>query len=154
MFWRQRLFSVCSSLYKEACTGVLNNSDFTFFLHRPVNNSVFTLFLVRLVIISVFTFFLYIFLTPTHCIRFNLNARATSDSFYVTWVVRQMMLVPCAGCSRPIHDQFLLNVLDQAWHVHCVQCADCQRHLMDKCFSRDGKIYCKDDFLRLVYTVY
>ncbi|XP_060584846.1 LIM/homeobox protein Lhx1-like [Ruditapes philippinarum] len=52
----------------------------------------------------------------------------------------------CAGCDRPILDRFLLNVLDRAWHVRCVQCSDCNVTLTDKCFSRDGKLYCRNDF--------
>lgn len=54
----------------------------------------------------------------------------------------------CAGCDRPILDRFLLNVLDRAWHVRCVQCSDCRCALNEKCFSRDGKLYCRTDFFR------
>ncbi|KPP65379.1 LIM/homeobox protein Lhx5-like [Scleropages formosus] len=57
-------------------------------------------------------------------------------------------MVHCAGCERPILDRFLLNVLDRAWHVKCVQCCDCKCNLTEKCFSRDGKLYCKNDFFR------
>ncbi|XP_061775309.1 LIM/homeobox protein Lhx1 isoform X1 [Nerophis ophidion] len=57
-------------------------------------------------------------------------------------------MVHCAGCERPILDRFLLNVLDRAWHVKCVQCADCKCNLTEKCFSRDGRLYCKNDFFR------
>ncbi|XP_069820216.1 LIM/homeobox protein Lhx5 [Dendropsophus ebraccatus] len=58
------------------------------------------------------------------------------------------MMVHCAGCERPILDRFLLNVLDRAWHVKCVQCCDCKCNLTEKCFSREGKLYCKTDFFR------
>jgi hypothetical protein len=58
------------------------------------------------------------------------------------------MAVLCAGCDRPIIERFLLTVLDRAWHAHCVLCADCQAPLTDKCFSRDGRLYCKQDFYR------
>ncbi|XP_039628236.1 LIM/homeobox protein Lhx5 [Polypterus senegalus] len=57
-------------------------------------------------------------------------------------------MVHCAGCERPILDRFLLNVLDRAWHVKCVQCCECKCNLTEKCFSRDGKLYCKNDFFR------
>ncbi|KAG9333635.1 hypothetical protein JZ751_010786, partial [Albula glossodonta] len=57
-------------------------------------------------------------------------------------------MVHCAGCERPILDRFLLNVLDRAWHVKCVQCCDCKCNLTEKCFSREGKLYCKNDFFR------
>ncbi|XP_061787760.1 LIM/homeobox protein Lhx5 [Nerophis lumbriciformis] len=58
------------------------------------------------------------------------------------------MMVLCAGCERPILDRFLLNVLDRAWHAKCVQCCECKCALTDKCFSRDGKLFCKMDFFR------
>ncbi|GAB6030135.1 LIM/homeobox protein Lhx1 [Chamberlinius hualienensis] len=57
-------------------------------------------------------------------------------------------MVHCAGCERPILDRFLLNVLDRAWHAKCVQCADCKCNLTEKCFSREGKLFCRKDFFR------
>lgn len=57
-------------------------------------------------------------------------------------------MVHCAGCERPILDRFLLNVLDRAWHIKCVQCCECKCNLTEKCFSREGKLYCKNDFFR------
>ncbi|MGH0155137.1 UNVERIFIED_CONTAM: hypothetical protein FKN15_028546 [Acipenser sinensis] len=57
-------------------------------------------------------------------------------------------MVHCAGCERPILERFLLNVLDRAWHVKCVQCCECKCNLTEKCFSREGKLYCKNDFFR------
>jgi len=60
----------------------------------------------------------------------------------------QMSLAKCAGCDMPILDQYLYNVLDRPWHQSCIQCNDCKLSLNDKCFSREGKIFCKDDFIR------
>ncbi|CAL8267224.1 unnamed protein product [Merluccius merluccius] len=57
-------------------------------------------------------------------------------------------MVHCAGCERPILDRFLLKVLDRTWHVKCVQCCDCKSNLTEKCFSREGRLYCKTDFFR------
>ncbi|KAH3884864.1 LIM/homeobox protein Lhx3-like [Dreissena polymorpha] len=54
----------------------------------------------------------------------------------------------CSGCERPILDRYLLNVLERTWHVQCVRCTDCACVLADKCFSRDGKLYCRNDFFR------
>ncbi|XP_078686516.1 LIM/homeobox protein Lhx3-like isoform X1 [Branchiostoma floridae x Branchiostoma belcheri] len=54
----------------------------------------------------------------------------------------------CAGCEQVILDRFILKVLDRSWHAKCLQCSDCQAQLTDKCFSRDGHVYCKDDFFR------
>ncbi|KAL6463372.1 hypothetical protein MHYP_G00277630 [Metynnis hypsauchen] len=57
-------------------------------------------------------------------------------------------MIQCAGCERPILDRFLLNVLDRAWHAKCVQCCDCKCNLTEKCFSREGRLYCRTDFFR------
>lgn len=57
-------------------------------------------------------------------------------------------MMQCGGCSRPILDRFLLNVLDRAWHIQCVQCSECGITLTEKCFSRDGQLFCKNDFFR------
>lgn len=54
----------------------------------------------------------------------------------------------CAGCQKPIMDRYLMNVLDRNWHAACVACAACNCPLTDKCFSRDGKLYCRNDFFR------
>lgn len=62
-----------------------------------------------------------------------------------------MRMVACAGCDAPILDRFLLKVEDRAWHAKCVKCWDCQSILADKCFSRDGKLYCRTDFFRWVF---
>ncbi|KAJ6634857.1 LIM/homeobox protein Lhx5, partial [Pseudolycoriella hygida] len=55
---------------------------------------------------------------------------------------------PCAGCNKPILDKFLLNVLERGWHAHCVRCCECLQPLTDKCFSREAKLYCRNDFFR------
>lgn len=58
------------------------------------------------------------------------------------------MAVECAGCSRPILDRFLLHFLDKTWHSSCVKCQICRKLLDEKCFYREGKIYCREDFYR------
>uniref|UniRef100_A0A1B0D801 LIM zinc-binding domain-containing protein n=1 Tax=Phlebotomus papatasi TaxID=29031 RepID=A0A1B0D801_PHLPP len=55
---------------------------------------------------------------------------------------------PCAGCNKPILDKFLLNVLERGWHASCVRCCECLQPLTDKCFSREAKLYCRNDFFR------
>ncbi|KAJ8985197.1 hypothetical protein NQ317_018226 [Molorchus minor] len=59
------------------------------------------------------------------------------------------MLIACAGCDKPILDKFLLNVLERTWHAECVRCFDCRAPLTDKCFSREGKLFCRSDFFSL-----
>ncbi|KAF4520714.1 hypothetical protein B566_EDAN004833 [Ephemera danica] len=62
------------------------------------------------------------------------------------------MIITCAACDKPILDKFLLNVLDRAWHAECVRCYDCNANLTEKCFSREGKLFCRNDFFRLFIT--
>jgi len=54
----------------------------------------------------------------------------------------------CFGCNQIIGDEYLSKVLDKVWHDSCIRCCICQEFLKDKCFSRDYKLYCKDDFYR------
>ena len=56
----------------------------------------------------------------------------------------------CAGCGDPILDRFILKVLERSWHSKCLQCADCQLPLNDKCFAKEDKVFCKDDFFRSI----
>ncbi|XP_011503574.1 PREDICTED: LIM/homeobox protein Lhx5 isoform X2 [Ceratosolen solmsi marchali] len=58
------------------------------------------------------------------------------------------MLLSCAGCDKPIMDKFLFNVLDRAWHADCVRCCDCRNPLQEKCFSREAKLFCRNDFFK------
>uniref|UniRef100_UPI00358F6571 insulin gene enhancer protein ISL-1-like n=1 Tax=Myxine glutinosa TaxID=7769 RepID=UPI00358F6571 len=58
----------------------------------------------------------------------------------------------CVGCGGQIHDQYILRVSpDLEWHAACLKCADCKQYLDETCtcFVRDGKTYCKRDYIRL-----
>ncbi|XP_061451653.1 insulin gene enhancer protein ISL-2 isoform X2 [Rhineura floridana] len=58
----------------------------------------------------------------------------------------------CVGCGSEIHDQYILKVSpDLDWHAACLKCADCSQYLDETCtcFVRDGKTYCKRDYIRL-----
>nr|XP_020663713.1 insulin gene enhancer protein ISL-2 [Pogona vitticeps] len=57
----------------------------------------------------------------------------------------------CVGCGSEIHDQYILKVSpDLEWHAACLKCADCSQYLDETCtcFVRDGKTYCKRDYIR------
>ncbi|CAB0042991.1 unnamed protein product, partial [Trichogramma brassicae] len=61
----------------------------------------------------------------------------------------------CVGCGGHIHDQYILMVSpDLKWHAACLKCAACQQFLDESCtcFVRDGKTYCKNDYVRLFGT--
>ncbi|KAG8189898.1 hypothetical protein JTE90_018679 [Oedothorax gibbosus] len=57
-------------------------------------------------------------------------------------------MAACAGCDRPIVDRYLCSVLDRSWHAKCVLCCECKCTLQEKCFSREGKLYCRNDFFK------
>ncbi|XP_013788260.1 LIM/homeobox protein Lhx3-like, partial [Limulus polyphemus] len=54
----------------------------------------------------------------------------------------------CAGCEQSILDRFILKVLDRPWHAKCLKCTECQAQLTNKCFSRNEKVFCKEDFFK------
>lgn len=54
----------------------------------------------------------------------------------------------CGGCQELILDRFILKVLERTWHAKCLQCSECRVQLADKCFARNGQLYCKDDFFK------
>ncbi|XP_073693584.1 insulin gene enhancer protein isl-2b [Garra rufa] len=61
-------------------------------------------------------------------------------------------LAMCVGCGSQIHDQYILRVSpDLEWHAACLKCVECNQYLDETCtcFVRDGKTYCKRDYVRL-----
>lgn len=42
----------------------------------------------------------------------------------------------------------VVQVVDKAWHPGCVQCADCRAPLVERCFERGGRLFCRADFIR------
>uniref|UniRef100_T1J797 LIM/homeobox protein Lhx3 n=1 Tax=Strigamia maritima TaxID=126957 RepID=T1J797_STRMM len=54
----------------------------------------------------------------------------------------------CAGCEQPILDRFILKVLERSWHARCLKCIECGAQMTDKCFARNGQVFCKDDFFK------
>lgn len=66
----------------------------------------------------------------------------------------------CLVCVEAILDKFVLKVEDNYFHIHCLKCKECDVKLTEKCFSRDGVVYCREDFFkyalfyRLNYTYY
>jgi hypothetical protein len=56
----------------------------------------------------------------------------------------------CQGCLGVIHDRYYLQVMDKAWHLNCLRCAECKSSLdsQQSCFAKDGLIYCKEDYFK------
>ncbi|XP_021968058.1 insulin gene enhancer protein ISL-1 isoform X2 [Folsomia candida] len=73
-------------------------------------------------------------------------------------------LTLCVGCGSQIHDQYILRVApssrdpkvgeDLEWHAACLKCVECHMFLDESCtcFVRDGKTYCKRDYVRMFGT--
>lgn len=63
-------------------------------------------------------------------------------------------LTLCYGCKKPIEDHYRLRVSpDMEWHTGCLACSECQRYLDETCtcFMRDGRPYCRRDYVRQVF---
>lgn len=57
----------------------------------------------------------------------------------------------CMGCGSQIHDQYILRVApDLEWHAACLKCQECHMFLDESCtcFVKDGKTYCKRDYVK------
>lgn len=56
----------------------------------------------------------------------------------------------CSGCFSLINERYYLAVNDRVWHLNCLRCIDCKLCLdsQQSCFSKDGFIYCKDDYFK------
>ena len=57
----------------------------------------------------------------------------------------------CVGCGSPIQDQYILRVApDLEWHASCLKCVECGIFLDENCtcFVRDGKTFCRRDYVR------
>ncbi|CAB1319588.1 unnamed protein product [Coregonus sp. 'balchen'] len=56
----------------------------------------------------------------------------------------------CAGCGGKIADRYYLLAVDKQWHMRCLKCCECKLNLESEltCFSKDGSIYCKEDYYR------
>ncbi|XP_038045284.1 LIM/homeobox protein Lhx4-like isoform X2 [Patiria miniata] len=58
----------------------------------------------------------------------------------------------CAGCEQSILDRFIHKVQDRSWHAKCLKCVDCQMQLNERCFTRGGQLFCKEDFFKRYAT--
>ncbi|XP_065576237.1 LIM/homeobox protein Lhx3-like isoform X2 [Artemia franciscana] len=73
------------------------------------------------------------------------------DPISLTRVLPPVLLstIPrCAGCDGIIVDRFILKVLERPWHSQCLKCADCSGRLIERCYVRSGRVFCKEDFFR------
>ncbi|NWV29380.1 ISL1 protein, partial [Origma solitaria] len=68
---------------------------------------------------------------------------------------KKRLISLCVGCGNQIHDQYILRVSpDLEWHAACLKCAECNQYLDETCtcFVRDGKTYCKRDYISIGFS--
>lgn len=56
-----------------------------------------------------------------------------------------------SSSPAPLSTQYILRVApDLEWHAACLKCQECRQFLDESCtcFVRDGKTYCKRDYVR------
>ncbi len=56
----------------------------------------------------------------------------------------------CFGCGTFINEPYYLMIINHSWHLSCLKCFDCGILLEQEktCFTKNGQIFCKDDYLR------
>lgn len=59
--------------------------------------------------------------------------------------------ISCGSCLQPICDRYIMKVVDTRYHERCLQCASCCCNLMNTCYQRDNKLYCRIDYERWVF---
>ncbi|XP_046466710.1 LIM/homeobox protein Lhx3 isoform X1 [Neodiprion pinetum] len=76
------------------------------------------------------------------------NKRSETTKSHCCLVKEQTSIPKCGGCQEAILDRYILRVLERCWHARCLTCRDCGARLTDKCFARNGHVFCKDDFFK------
>ncbi|CAL8076782.1 unnamed protein product [Calicophoron daubneyi] len=57
-------------------------------------------------------------------------------------------VVRCTRCRNPILDQFYQRVGEQPWHQSCLRCYACGVLLLERCYSKEGQLFCREDFMK------
>lgn len=60
----------------------------------------------------------------------------------------QNQIAICAGCNSKIQDKYVFNLMNSTWHGECLQCSQCGQALRESCFSKNGLLYCKEDYIK------
>ncbi|XP_029735386.1 LIM homeobox transcription factor 1-beta [Aedes albopictus] len=56
----------------------------------------------------------------------------------------------CEGCGQKIKDRYFMKLSpDQYWHEQCLLCCICHIQLNQSCYTKNTKLYCKDDYYRI-----
>ncbi|XP_051158834.1 LIM/homeobox protein Lhx3 isoform X3 [Leptopilina boulardi] len=91
-------------------------------------------------------------LPPSHHDPADLTDASPNSDVLLALLARNKNLeatIPkCGGCQKVIVDRFILRVLERCWHARCLTCRDCGSRLSEKCYARNGHVYCKEDFFK------
>lgn len=56
--------------------------------------------------------------------------------------------ISCGSCLQPICDRYIMKVVESSYHERCLQCVSCCCNLMNTCYQRGNKLYCRIDYER------
>ena len=62
------------------------------------------------------------------------------------------LVMTCKKCTLAIEDNYFIKAVDSYWHEHCLCCSTCDRNLPQlgsSLYIKHGRIFCKNDYLRL-----
>uniref|UniRef100_A0A7I4YSL1 Homeobox domain protein n=1 Tax=Haemonchus contortus TaxID=6289 RepID=A0A7I4YSL1_HAECO len=54
----------------------------------------------------------------------------------------------CRVCSGRISDRYLVRIDSRVFHENCVRCCVCDVQLQEKCFEKDGQLYCSTHYFK------
>jgi len=73
----------------------------------------------------------------------------TENSIYHS---NSLVMKICSNCKSTINDDHVLKVVENYWHEHCLMCSACHgklAHLGSTLYMKHGRMFCKNDYLRL-----
>lgn len=79
-----------------------------------------------------------------------LAVSASVDAYIVSIYLYIVSISVSPSLSSVFQDRFYLSAVEKRWHASCLQCYACRQPLEreSSCYSRDGNIYCKNDYYR------
>ncbi|CAI2351042.1 unnamed protein product [Caenorhabditis sp. 36 PRJEB53466] len=54
----------------------------------------------------------------------------------------------CNCCNEQIYDRFIFRMDNRSYHENCVKCSVCEVQLAEKCFWKNGRIYCSQHYYK------
>ncbi|XP_038114638.1 LIM homeobox transcription factor 1-beta [Culex quinquefasciatus] len=87
----------------------------------------------------------------TNLLRDNPAADGSNERTDIVGTIKcEKMQEICEGCGQKIKDRYFMKISpDQYWHEQCLLCCICNIQLNHSCFTKNTKVYCKDDYYRI-----